>query len=145
MDKRGSKLMLIALIFHLTCVPNPNPSRIPRRPKTTFYNLSTLKHYAHLRGDIDLEDHVEKLMVSLDPSKTLANKIPTSPPKKYTAISMLNEIGNVYETTIREWLEDISQNQIHKILQGLLTVGLLIAVRVGFITNRELQEGVESA
>ncbi|XP_061367133.1 autophagy-related protein 2 [Gastrolobium bilobum] len=39
--------------------------------------------------------------------------------------------GNVCETTIGEWLEDVSQNQIHKILRGLPTVQSLIAVVTG--------------
>ncbi|KAE9607271.1 putative vacuolar protein sorting-associated protein [Lupinus albus] len=39
--------------------------------------------------------------------------------------------GSVCETTIGEWLEDISQNQIHKILWGLPTVRSLIAVGAG--------------
>ncbi|XP_019421294.1 PREDICTED: autophagy-related protein 2 [Lupinus angustifolius] len=39
--------------------------------------------------------------------------------------------GSVCETTVGEWLEDISQNQIHKILWGLPTVRSLIAVGAG--------------
>ncbi|XP_021672427.2 autophagy-related protein 2 isoform X2 [Hevea brasiliensis] len=39
--------------------------------------------------------------------------------------------GNVCETTIGEWLEDISQNQIHKVLQGLPTIRSLVAVGAG--------------
>uniref|UniRef100_A0A6N2K333 Autophagy-related protein 2 n=1 Tax=Salix viminalis TaxID=40686 RepID=A0A6N2K333_SALVM len=36
--------------------------------------------------------------------------------------------GSVCETTIGEWLVEISQNQIHKILQGLPTIRSLVAV-----------------
>ncbi|XWS54815.1 hypothetical protein CRYUN_Cryun10bG0121600 [Craigia yunnanensis] len=36
--------------------------------------------------------------------------------------------GSVCETIIGEWLEDISQNQIHKVLRGLPTVRSLVAV-----------------
>ncbi|XP_022725387.1 autophagy-related protein 2-like isoform X2 [Durio zibethinus] len=36
--------------------------------------------------------------------------------------------GSVCETIIGEWLEDISQNQIHKVLRGLPTVRSLFAV-----------------
>ncbi|KHN31066.1 Autophagy-related protein 2 [Glycine soja] len=39
--------------------------------------------------------------------------------------------ASVCETTVGEWLEDISQNQIHKILRGLPTVRSLIAVGAG--------------
>ncbi|XP_062022613.1 autophagy-related protein 2 isoform X2 [Rosa rugosa] len=39
--------------------------------------------------------------------------------------------GSVCETIIGEWLEDISQNQIHKILQGLPTIRSLVAVGAG--------------
>ncbi|KAK7400811.1 hypothetical protein VNO78_12118 [Psophocarpus tetragonolobus] len=39
--------------------------------------------------------------------------------------------ASVCETTVGEWLEDISQNQIHKILRGLPTVRSLIAVGSG--------------
>ncbi|CAL0331331.1 unnamed protein product [Lupinus luteus] len=39
--------------------------------------------------------------------------------------------GSVCETAVGEWLEDISQNQIHKILWGLPTVRSLIAVGAG--------------
>ncbi|XP_051146480.1 pentatricopeptide repeat-containing protein At2g15690, mitochondrial [Andrographis paniculata] len=48
-----------------------------------------LMNYARIHGDIDLEDHAEELMVSLDPSKAIVNKIPTPPPKKQSAINML--------------------------------------------------------
>ncbi|XP_065870946.1 autophagy-related protein 2 isoform X2 [Euphorbia lathyris] len=36
--------------------------------------------------------------------------------------------GTVCETIVGEWLEDISQNQIHKVLQGLPTIRSLVAV-----------------
>ncbi|XP_060676468.1 autophagy-related protein 2 isoform X1 [Ziziphus jujuba] len=39
--------------------------------------------------------------------------------------------GSVCETIVGEWLEDISQNQIHKILQGLPAVRSLVAVGAG--------------
>ncbi|MED6187345.1 hypothetical protein PIB30_075540 [Stylosanthes scabra] len=39
--------------------------------------------------------------------------------------------GSVCETAIGEWLVDISQSQVHKILQGLPTVRSLIAVGTG--------------
>ncbi|KAL1290521.1 hypothetical protein HN51_059004 [Arachis hypogaea] len=39
--------------------------------------------------------------------------------------------GSVCETAVGEWLVDISQSQVHKILQGLPTVRSLIAVGTG--------------
>ncbi|GKV22503.1 hypothetical protein SLEP1_g32368 [Rubroshorea leprosula] len=39
--------------------------------------------------------------------------------------------GGVCETIIEEWLEDISQNQIHKVLRGLPTIRSLLAVGAG--------------
>ncbi|KAL2344831.1 hypothetical protein Fmac_006116 [Flemingia macrophylla] len=39
--------------------------------------------------------------------------------------------ASVCETALGEWLEDISQNQIHKVLRGLPTVRSLIAVGAG--------------
>lgn len=68
---------------------------LPFEPTVTV--LETLKSFARLHGDIDLEDHVEELIVSLDPSKVVANKIPTPPPKKYTAISMLDGRNRIIE------------------------------------------------
>ncbi|XP_028794279.1 pentatricopeptide repeat-containing protein At2g15690, mitochondrial-like isoform X2 [Neltuma alba] len=56
-----------------------------------------LRDYARTQGDIDLEDQAEELMVSLDPSKVVANKIPTPPPKKRTAISMLDGKNRIIE------------------------------------------------
>ncbi|KAK7362648.1 hypothetical protein VNO77_04767 [Canavalia gladiata] len=69
--------------------------KLPFEPMVTVWEI--LKHYARIHGDIDLEDHAEELMVSLDPSKTLASKIPTPPPKKYTAISMLDGRNRIIE------------------------------------------------
>ncbi|KAF5450237.1 hypothetical protein F2P56_030604 [Juglans regia] len=57
----------------------------------------TLRNYARIHGDVDLEDRTEELMVALDPSKAVANKIPTPPPKKRTAISMLDGKNRISE------------------------------------------------
>ncbi|XP_004505209.1 pentatricopeptide repeat-containing protein At2g15690, mitochondrial [Cicer arietinum] len=69
--------------------------KLPFGPTVTV--LETLKSYARIHGDIDLEDHVEELIVRLDPSKAVANKIPTPPPKKYSAISMLEGRNRMIE------------------------------------------------
>ncbi|GFP84565.1 autophagy-related protein 2 [Phtheirospermum japonicum] len=39
--------------------------------------------------------------------------------------------GSVFETILGEWLEDISQNQIHKLLKGLPPIKSLVAVGSG--------------
>lgn len=69
--------------------------KLPFEPTVTVWE--TLKNYARIHGDIDLEDHVEELMVNLDPSKAVANKIPTPPPKKYNHISMLDGRNRIIE------------------------------------------------
>nr|DAD39137.1 TPA_asm: hypothetical protein HUJ06_013460 [Nelumbo nucifera] len=57
----------------------------------------TLMNFAKLHGDIDLEDHAEELLVVLDSSKAVANKIPTQPPKKRSAVNMLEGKNRVSE------------------------------------------------
>ncbi|XP_047325459.1 pentatricopeptide repeat-containing protein At2g15690, mitochondrial [Impatiens glandulifera] len=62
-----------------------------------------LRNYARIHGDIDLEDHVEELLVGLDPSKANPKKIPTPPPKKQSLISMLegkNKLSEVRSPTL---------------------------------------------
>ncbi|KAL6514249.1 hypothetical protein OROHE_019236 [Orobanche hederae] len=60
---------------------------LPFEPTSVIWEA--LMNYARIHGDIDLEDRAEELMVNLDPSKAVANKIPTPPPKKQSAINML--------------------------------------------------------
>ncbi|CAI9769933.1 unnamed protein product [Fraxinus pennsylvanica] len=60
---------------------------LPFEPTADIWEA--LMNYARIHGDIDLEDRAEELMVSLDPLKAVANKIPTPPPKKHSAINML--------------------------------------------------------
>ncbi|KEH25813.1 hypothetical protein MTR_6g034745 [Medicago truncatula] len=50
--------------------------------RTFGLGVSTLKGYAQIHGHVDLEDHVEELIVSLDPSKAVVYKIPSPPTKK---------------------------------------------------------------
>ncbi|GMH03396.1 hypothetical protein Nepgr_005235 [Nepenthes gracilis] len=54
-----------------------------------------LMKIAQIHGDIDLEDRAEELMVSLDPSKAIANRIPAPPPKLQAAINMLGEKDHI--------------------------------------------------
>jgi pentatricopeptide repeat protein len=69
--------------------------KLPFEPTVEIWEA--LRKYARSHGDIDLEDHTEELIVSLDSSKAVANKIPTPPPKKYNLISMLEGKNRVAE------------------------------------------------
>ncbi|KAL7118958.1 hypothetical protein ACP275_02G033400 [Erythranthe tilingii] len=60
---------------------------LPFEPTTVIWEA--LMNYARIHGDIDLEDRAEELMVNIDPSKAITNKIPTPPPKKQSAVNML--------------------------------------------------------
>jgi len=69
--------------------------KLPFEPTVEIWEA--LRKYARSHGDIDLEDHAEELIVSLDSSKAVANKIPTPPLKKYNLISMLEGKNRVAE------------------------------------------------
>ncbi|XP_044508695.1 pentatricopeptide repeat-containing protein At2g15690, mitochondrial-like [Mangifera indica] len=69
--------------------------KLPFEPTAEIWDA--LRNYARIHGDIDLEDQAEELMVYLDPSKAITNKIPTPPPKKYTSISMLDGQNRILE------------------------------------------------
>ncbi|KAL3528513.1 hypothetical protein ACH5RR_007835 [Cinchona calisaya] len=70
-------------------------AKLPFEPTAAFWEA--LMNYARIHGDIDLEDHAEELMVSLDLSKAIVNKIPTPPPKKQSAINMLEGRNRIIE------------------------------------------------
>lgn len=71
-------------------------ANLPFVPTAIFWEA--LMNYARIHGDIDLEDHAEELMVSLDPSKAVANKIPTPPPmKQQYAVNMLEGKNRIPE------------------------------------------------
>lgn len=69
--------------------------KLPFEPTVDIWEA--LRNYARIHGDVDLEDLAEDLLVSLDPSKATSNKIPTPPPKKRTAISMLDGKNRIIE------------------------------------------------
>ncbi|XP_074587345.1 pentatricopeptide repeat-containing protein At2g15690, mitochondrial-like [Curcuma longa] len=48
-----------------------------------------MMNLARAQGDIDLEDRAGELMVSMDPTKTVASKIPTPPAKRRSGLNML--------------------------------------------------------
>ncbi|GER56641.1 pentatricopeptide repeat-containing protein [Striga asiatica] len=62
---------------------------LPFEPTDKVVFWEALMNYARMHGDIELEDHVEELIVDLDPSKAVKDKIPKPPPKKQMAINML--------------------------------------------------------
>ncbi|KAI5679537.1 hypothetical protein M9H77_00764 [Catharanthus roseus] len=76
-------------------------AKLPFEPTAAVWEA--LMNYARIHGDIDLEDRAEELMVGLDPSKAVANKIPTPPPKKQSAVNMLegrNRVPEFRSTTL---------------------------------------------
>lgn len=70
-------------------------AKLPFEPTAAVWEA--LMNYARIHGDIDLEDRAEELMVSLDPSKAIKNKIPTPPPKKQSAVNMLEGRNRIVE------------------------------------------------
>ncbi|KAJ4833397.1 hypothetical protein Tsubulata_028201 [Turnera subulata] len=75
--------------------------KLPFEPSVEIWEA--LRKYARIHGNVDLEDRAEELIVSLDPSKATAKKIPTPPPKKYSLISMLegkNRVGDYRNPTL---------------------------------------------
>lgn len=57
----------------------------------------SLRNFARIHGDIDLEDWAEELLTCLDPSKATADKLPTPQRKKQSDINMLEEKNRVAE------------------------------------------------
>ncbi|KAL0885247.1 hypothetical protein Bca101_009229 [Brassica carinata] len=66
-----------------------------------------MRNYGRLHGDIELEDYAEELMVELDPSKAVTNKIPTPPPKSYRETSMLARMK------LRRWMQRRERFMFH--------------------------------
>ncbi|XP_022988717.1 pentatricopeptide repeat-containing protein At2g15690, mitochondrial-like isoform X1 [Cucurbita maxima] len=70
--------------------------KLPMEPTVEVWE--TLKNYARIHGDVDLEDCAEELIVDLDPTKAASSKkIPTPPPKRRSAISMLDGKNRISE------------------------------------------------
>ncbi|KAL2321377.1 hypothetical protein Fmac_030346 [Flemingia macrophylla] len=57
----------------------------------------SLRNFAKIHGDLDLEDRVKELLTCLDPSKAIAGQFPTPPRKKQSDINMLEEKNRVTE------------------------------------------------
>ncbi|KAK9275494.1 hypothetical protein L1049_022761 [Liquidambar formosana] len=69
--------------------------KMPIEPTAEIWEA--LMNFARIHGDIELEDRAEELMVALDPSKAVANKIPMPPRKKHSAVNMLEGKNKVSE------------------------------------------------
>ncbi|KAK7314350.1 hypothetical protein VNO77_32870 [Canavalia gladiata] len=57
----------------------------------------SLRNFARIHGDLDLEDRADELLTFLDPSKATADKLPTPPRKKQSDINMLEVKNRVTE------------------------------------------------
>lgn len=73
--------------------------KMPIEPTAEVWEA--LRNLARIHGDIELEDRAEALLVGLDPSKAIANKIPLPPRKKHSATNMIEEKNelSVYRCT----------------------------------------------
>ncbi|TQD79603.1 hypothetical protein C1H46_034828 [Malus baccata] len=58
--------------------------KMPFEPTVEVWEA--LRNLAQIHGDIELEDHAEDLLVSIDPSKANADKIPLPPRKKHSEV-----------------------------------------------------------
>ncbi|KNA16088.1 hypothetical protein SOVF_092340 [Spinacia oleracea] len=61
--------------------------KLPMQPNVAAWE--SLRDYARYHGDLDLEDHLNELIADLDPSKAVADKLPTPPPKKRMAVNLM--------------------------------------------------------
>lgn len=88
---------------------------LPFEPTAAIWEA--LMNFARMHGDIDMEDHAKEFLIGLDPSKAVTNKIPTPPPKKQSAINMLdgrNRLSEVRNPTFykdEEKLRDANKEQ----------------------------------
>ncbi|KHN40337.1 Pentatricopeptide repeat-containing protein [Glycine soja] len=57
----------------------------------------SLRKFARIHGDLDLEDCAEELLTRFDPSKAVADKLPTPPRKKQSDVNMLEEKNRATE------------------------------------------------
>ncbi|PON63380.1 DYW domain containing protein [Trema orientale] len=70
-------------------------AKLPFEPTAVVWEV--LRDYARIHGDIDLQYRAEEIMAALDPSKAVTNKNPNPPPKKLTAINMLDGKNKISE------------------------------------------------
>lgn len=88
--------------------------KMPFEPTAEVWE--TLRNLARIHGEIDLEDHAEELLVNLDPSKAIADKIPLPPRKKHSATNMLEEKNKV---SVYRCTEPYKGGETYEKLKGL--------------------------
>ncbi|EEF48105.1 pentatricopeptide repeat-containing protein, putative [Ricinus communis] len=90
--------------------------RMPFEP--TMEVWMALRSFAQIHGDIELEDHVQQLLVALDPSEANANKIALPPRKKQSVINMLEGKNSLGEYRCTEpYREEGYENGTDKIVK----------------------------
>ncbi|KAF3324474.1 pentatricopeptide repeat-containing protein [Carex littledalei] len=121
---------------------------LPFEPTVEIWE--TLRNMAHAQGDIDMEDWVDDILISLDPSKVDLKKIRAPPPKRRLGTNMLdgrNRLGEyrlppkiekktvkeqVYVPDTRYVLHDIDQEAKE---QALLYHSERLAIAYGLIST----------
>ncbi|CAK7352696.1 unnamed protein product [Dovyalis caffra] len=69
--------------------------RMPFEPTVEMWK--TIREFARIHGDLELEDRIEESLVALDPSRGNDSKIALPPRRKYSATNMLEEKHRVAE------------------------------------------------
>ncbi|KAI4350720.1 hypothetical protein L6164_005148 [Bauhinia variegata] len=86
--------------------------KMPMEPTTEVWE--TLRNFARVHGDMDLEDHAGELLACLDSSKAVTDKLRTPPRKKHSEINMLEE-----KDKVSEYRYTIPYKEAHEKLKGL--------------------------
>lgn len=69
--------------------------KMPFEPTAEVWEA--LWNFSRIHGDLELEDHVEELLVALDPSKLIPNKVPLPQRKRNLETNMMKEKNRVSE------------------------------------------------
>ncbi|KAK1549752.1 hypothetical protein Q3G72_007168 [Acer saccharum] len=78
--------------------------RMPFDPTADVWEA--LMNFSRIHGDVELEDRAEELLIDLDPSKTIADKIPLPQRKKQSATNMIEAKNRVSEYRCTELYKD---------------------------------------
>lgn len=78
--------------------------RMPFEPTVEVWEA--LRNFAQIHGEVELEDHAEELLHDLDPSKTVADKIPLPLRKKQSATNMIEDKNRVGKYRYTELYKD---------------------------------------
>ncbi|KAG6481085.1 hypothetical protein ZIOFF_057677 [Zingiber officinale] len=71
-----------------------------------------MMNLARAQGDVDLEDRIGELMVSTDPSTTVASKIQTPPAKRRYGLNMLEGRNKLAEYQLPPKIEKVVKEQV---------------------------------